>query len=68
MLQRTGVSSGSQAVMAWRQCGTIQKLTKAELRAIYILRKDIRVVGGPENGNFPLLYVVKMSLRSWVGG
>ena len=25
-------------------------------------------VGGPENGNFPLLYVVKMSLRRWVGG
>ena len=23
-------------------------------------------VGGPENGNFPLLYVVKMSLRRWV--
>ena len=25
-------------------------------------------MGGPENGNFPLLYVVKMSLRGWVGG
>ena len=25
-------------------------------------------VDGPENGNFPLLYVVKMSLRRWVGG
>ena len=25
-------------------------------------------VGGPENGNFPLLYVVKMSLRRWVVG
>ena len=25
-------------------------------------------VGGPENGNFPLLCVVKMSLRRWVGG
>ena len=24
-------------------------------------------MGGPENGNFPLLYVVKMSLRRWVG-
>ena len=23
-------------------------------------------MGGPENGNFPLLYVVKMSLRGWV--
>jgi hypothetical protein len=23
-------------------------------------------VGGPENGNFPLLYVAKMSLRRWV--
>ena len=28
----------------------------------------VRWVGGPENGNFPLLYVVKMSLRRWVGG
>ena len=35
------------------------------LGAIFILRKDIGV-GGPENGNFPLLYVVKMSLRGWV--
>ena len=25
-------------------------------------------VGGPENGNFPLLFVVKMSLLRWVGG
>ena len=25
-------------------------------------------MGGPENGNFPLLYVVKVSLRRWVGG
>ena len=31
------------------------------LGAIFILRKDIGV-GGPENSNFPLLYVVKMSL------
>ena len=23
-------------------------------------------MGGPENGNFPLLYVVEMSLRGWV--
>ena len=23
---------------------------------------------GPENGNFSLFYVVKMSLRRWVGG
>ena len=37
------------------------------LGAIFILRKDIGV-GGPENGNFPLLYVVKLSLRRWVGG
>ena len=37
------------------------------LGAIFILRKDIGV-GGPENGNFPLLNVVKMSLRRWVGG
>ena len=25
-------------------------------------------MGGPENGKFPLLYVVIMSLRRWVGG
>ena len=25
-------------------------------------------MGGQENGNFPLLYVVKWSLRRWVGG
>ena len=25
-------------------------------------------MGGPENGNFPLLYVVKTILRRWVGG
>ena len=24
-------------------------------------------MGGPENGNFSLLYLVKMSLRRWVG-
>ena len=35
------------------------------LGAIFILRKDIGV-GGPENGNFHLLYVVKMPLRRWV--
>ena len=34
------------------------------LGAIFILRKDIV----PENGTFPLLYVVKMSLRRWAGG
>ena len=37
------------------------------LGATFILRKDIGV-GGPENGNFPLLYVVKMSFCRWVGG
>jgi hypothetical protein len=37
------------------------------LGAIFIVLKD-KGVGGPENGNFPLLYVVKMSLRWWVGG
>ena len=36
------------------------------LGAIFILRKDIGV-GGPENGNFPLLYVVKCPyLGGWV--
>ena len=29
------------------------------LGSIYILRKDIGVGGGSENGNFPLLYVMK---------
>ena len=37
-----------------------------ELGAIFLLRKDIGV-GGPENGNFPLLYVIKMSLHRWLG-
>ena len=44
-----------------------EKEVKCLLGTIFILRKDIGV-GGPENGNFPLLYVVKMSLRRWVGG
>ena len=35
------------------------------LGAILILRKDIGVGGCPENGNFPLLYVVKCP---YVGG
>ena len=35
------------------------------LGAIFILIKGIGVwVGGPEKGNFPLLYVVKMSLTA----
>ena len=41
------------------------------LGAIFLLRKDIGVAGGwrgPENGNFPFLHVVKMSLRRWVCG
>ena len=25
-------------------------------------------MGGPENGNFPLLYALKMSLHRWAGG
>ena len=25
-------------------------------------------MGDPENGNFPLIYVVKMSLRTYLGG
>ena len=33
------------------------------LGVIFILGKDIGVGSGPENGNFPLLYGVKMSLR-----
>ena len=37
------------------------------LGAIFIIRKEIGV-GGPENGDFPLLYVVKMALHRWVGG
>ena len=34
----------------------------------YVLGHRGGYLGGPENGNFPLLYVVKMSLRRWVGG
>ena len=42
--------------------------TRLELGAIFVLRKDIGV-GGPENGNSPLLYVVKISyVGGWVGG
>ena len=37
------------------------------LGAIFILCKDIGM-GGPESGNFPLPYIVEMSLRRWVGG
>ena len=35
------------------------------LGTIYVLRKDIRVRGGSENGNFPLLYVMKMTLGAF---
>ena len=42
-------------------------ICNAMLGAIFILRKDIWM-GGPQKGNFPLLYVVKISLRRWVGG
>ena len=34
------------------------------LGAIFISRKDARVGGGSEDGNFSLLYVLKMSLRT----
>ena len=37
------------------------------LGTIYILRKEIGE-GGSENDNFPLLYVMKMTLRRGVGG
>ena len=43
------------------------KMMPVRLGAIFILRKDIGV-GGPDNGNFPLLYVLKMTLCRWVGG
>ena len=43
-----------------------QKTEKFEIFVILLLRNGW--LGGPENGNFPLLYVVKMSLRRWVGG
>ena len=46
-------------------------LFPVKTRVVYIciLGRDIEgSVGGPENGNFPLLYVVKMSLPRWVGG
>ena len=45
------------------------KSLKMFLGAIFILRKDLEVGGGSENGNFPLLYAMKMPLRTrWVGG
>ena len=50
------------------QCSTIDYFIFGMiLGAIFILPKDIGVCA-PENGNFPLLYVVKMSLCRWVGG
>ena len=42
--------------------------TDIVLGAIFILRKDIGVGGWSRKWQFPLLYVVKMSLRRWVGG
>ena len=45
----------------------ISNKTLSRLGTIFILRKGIGV-GGPENGNFPLLYVMKMSLHRGVGG
>ena len=42
------------------------KYTNTSLGAIFILRNDIGV-GGPENGNFPLIYVLKMSLHKHTG-
>ena len=38
---------------------------KMKIGSIYVLRKDIGVVGCSEKGNFPLLYVMKIS---WVDG
>ena len=38
---------------------------KMKLGSIYVLRKDIEVVGGSEKGNFSLLYLMKIS---WVDG
>ena len=45
-----------------------RKKSKTEQGTIFILRKDIGLGGGPENGNFPLLHVMKMSLRRRMGG
>ena len=36
------------------------------LGTIFILCKDIGVGRWSRNGNFPLLYVMKMSIRRWV--
>ena len=52
------------------QFNYVHSLTRLETRkllgTIFILRKDIGV-GGSENGNFSLIYVMKMSLhRAWV--
>ena len=46
---------------------TVLVPSMCSLGAIFLLRMDIGV-GGPENANFPLPYVVKMSFRRWVGG
>ena len=56
-----------QLLLYFRKFHWYKFFLKGSLGAIFILRKDIGV-GGPENWNFPLLYVVKMSLRRWVGG
>ena len=52
--------------LAWKSADKKKFFSHSKLGSIFILRKDIGV--GPENGNFPLLYVVKMSLCRWVGG
>ena len=41
---------------------SLYRLEKLQTASLYYVR-TYGWLGGPENGNFPLLYVVKMSLR-----
>ena len=52
--------------MNFTQYYYVTKLNHSFLGTIFILRKDLGVVGGSENGYFPLLYVMKMSSRCFL--
>ena len=46
---------------------SLPRFTSLKESLQFTLCKGIDGIGGPENGNFPLLYVIKMSLRrGWV--
>ena len=46
----------------------LTKMVPGKGSSLYYVRTYLGVGGWSKNGNFPLLYVVKMSLRRWVGG